>query len=146
MSPCRWLRSQRLHRSLDVILINFVSMKINCTPQSPGPSNLAKPRRSARPRSLRQNSTERLRVGRSRRPAADSVSTYSARSMLLPPREAVTVVNSNYIHAKSICELLHKLAALPLGVPITLVLDNARYCHVAVCFKTLPNGSTAAKY
>lgn len=46
--------------------------------------------------------------------------------------EWVTVTNDTYINADSVCELLRRLAALGLGMPITLVLDNARYqqCHV----------------
>lgn len=36
--------------------------------------------------------------------------------------------------SKEVCELLHKLAALPLDVPITLFLDNARYqkCRLVI--------------
>jgi transposase len=41
--------------------------------------------------------------------------------------ELVTVTNDTYINVASVCELLRRLAALELGVPITLVLDNARY-------------------
>lgn len=41
--------------------------------------------------------------------------------------EWVTVTNNTYINADSVCELLRRLAALPGTVPITLVLDNARY-------------------
>jgi transposase len=41
--------------------------------------------------------------------------------------ELVTVTNDTYINAQSVCELLRKIAALGLGVPVTLVLDNARY-------------------
>ncbi len=41
--------------------------------------------------------------------------------------ELVMVSNDTYINAHSVCELLRELAALELGVPITLVLDNARY-------------------
>jgi transposase len=41
--------------------------------------------------------------------------------------ELVTVTNDTYINAESVCELLRTIAALGLGVPITLVLDNARY-------------------
>ena len=41
--------------------------------------------------------------------------------------ELVTVTNDTYINAQSVCELLRAIAALGLGVPITLVLDNARY-------------------
>lgn len=46
--------------------------------------------------------------------------------------ELITVTNDTYINADSVCELLRRLAALPLGCPITLVLDNARYqkCRV----------------
>lgn len=40
--------------------------------------------------------------------------------------------NDSYINADSVCELLRRLAELHLGVPITVVLDNARYqkCHL----------------
>ena len=41
--------------------------------------------------------------------------------------ELVMVTNDSYITATSVCALLHQLAALNLSVPITLVLDNARY-------------------
>jgi transposase len=46
--------------------------------------------------------------------------------------ELITVTNTTYINALSICDLLRQLAALHLAVPITLVLDNARYqkCHL----------------
>lgn len=37
------------------------------------------------------------------------------------------VANDTYITATTVCELLQKLAALNLAIPITLVLDNARY-------------------
>lgn len=46
--------------------------------------------------------------------------------------ELVTVVNDSYINAVCVCELLEKLAALNLGVPITLFLDNARYQKCAL--------------
>lgn len=42
-------------------------------------------------------------------------------------RELVCVTNESYINAQTVCELLRKIAALGLGVPITLVMDNARY-------------------
>jgi transposase len=48
--------------------------------------------------------------------------------------ELITVTNDTYINAESVCELLRKLAALNLGVPITLFLDNARYQKCAVVF------------
>ncbi|MCK7491803.1 MAG: IS630 family transposase [Comamonadaceae bacterium] len=41
--------------------------------------------------------------------------------------ELVMVTNDTYITATTVCELLRQLAAQHLGVPITLVLDNARY-------------------
>lgn len=37
------------------------------------------------------------------------------------------VTNDEYINATSMCELLLKIAELNLGIPITLILDNARY-------------------
>jgi len=37
------------------------------------------------------------------------------------------ITHEAYIKAQSVCELLHKLAGLGLKIPITLVLDNARY-------------------
>ena len=60
--------------------------------------------------------------------------------------ELISVTNDTYITSKEVCELLHKLAALHLGVPITLFLDNARYqkcqlvmttaasLHIELCF------------
>ena len=46
--------------------------------------------------------------------------------------EIILVTNDSYITAIQICELLQKLANLGLSIPITLVLDNARYqkCRV----------------
>jgi transposase len=41
--------------------------------------------------------------------------------------ELITVTNDTSIHADSVCELLRRLVALELGVPITLGLDKARY-------------------
>jgi transposase len=41
--------------------------------------------------------------------------------------EIITVTNETYINSESICELLYKLAALKLSIPITIVCDNARY-------------------
>ena len=46
--------------------------------------------------------------------------------------ELITVTNDTYINAESVCDLLRKLAALNLGVPITLFLDNARYQKCAL--------------
>ena len=41
--------------------------------------------------------------------------------------EVLTVTNQTYITSVQVCEMLTQLAALGLGVPITVVLDNARY-------------------
>jgi len=41
--------------------------------------------------------------------------------------ELVMITNDTYITADSVCELLRRIAKLNLGLPITLVLDNARY-------------------
>jgi hypothetical protein len=41
--------------------------------------------------------------------------------------ELIMVTNHTYVNAQSVCELLHQLAQLHLTVPITLILDNARY-------------------
>jgi transposase len=41
--------------------------------------------------------------------------------------ELVRVTNDSYVNAETVCELLRKVAALGLGVPVTLVMDNARY-------------------
>jgi transposase len=46
--------------------------------------------------------------------------------------ELVTVTNDTYINAESFCELLRKLAAFKLGIPISLILDNARYQKCAL--------------
>ena len=60
--------------------------------------------------------------------------------------ELVTVTNDTYITATEVCALLRQLAALNLGVPVTVVLDNARYqrcaqvvtlaasLHIELCF------------
>ncbi len=41
--------------------------------------------------------------------------------------EIIPIMNETYINSESCCKLLMKIAALNLSVPITLVLDNARY-------------------
>jgi transposase len=41
--------------------------------------------------------------------------------------ELVMVTNDTYITAESVCELLRRIAKLNLSVPITLVMDDARY-------------------
>jgi transposase len=42
-------------------------------------------------------------------------------------QELIRVCNQTYINSHTVCELLHKIAALKLATPITLVLDNAAY-------------------
>jgi transposase len=42
-------------------------------------------------------------------------------------KKLVTVTNGTYINSESVCELLKMLAAQSVGVPISVVLDNARY-------------------
>lgn len=46
--------------------------------------------------------------------------------------EVILVTNDSYITAIQVCELLQKLKELGLSIPITVVLDNARYqkCRV----------------
>ncbi len=48
--------------------------------------------------------------------------------------ELITVTTEKYINAETVCELLHQIAALDLSVPITLILDNARYqkCRLVI--------------
>jgi len=48
--------------------------------------------------------------------------------------ELITVTNESYINAQSVCELLWKIYHVNLGIPITLVLDNARYQKCALVF------------
>ncbi len=42
-------------------------------------------------------------------------------------QELIRVCNQTYINSHTVCELLHKIAALELVTPVTLVLDNAAY-------------------
>jgi transposase len=44
----------------------------------------------------------------------------------------IRVTNQGYINAESVCTLLRSVAGAALGLPITLVLDNARYQKCAV--------------
>ena len=41
--------------------------------------------------------------------------------------QLLTVTNDTYVTATTVCDLLHKIAATGLGIPMTLVMDNARY-------------------
>jgi transposase len=55
--------------------------------------------------------------------------------------ELVLITNDTYINAESVCELLRKIALLNISVPITLVLDNARYqkCELVVALASQLN-------
>ena len=44
----------------------------------------------------------------------------------------IRVTNQGYINAESVCALLRSVASAAVGLPITLVLDNARYQKCAV--------------
>jgi transposase len=46
--------------------------------------------------------------------------------------ELVTVTNETYINAVSVCALLRQLAERAGGLPVSVVLDNARYQHCRV--------------
>lgn len=46
--------------------------------------------------------------------------------------QMITVTNTTYINALSVCELLRKLAAMHVGLPLTVILDNARYQKCAL--------------
>ncbi len=50
--------------------------------------------------------------------------------------ELITVTNDTYITSETVCALLRQLAALHLGVPITIFLDNARYQKCALVMAT----------
>jgi len=42
-------------------------------------------------------------------------------------KEIITVTNETYINSESVCQLLHEIALYNIKVPITIILDNARY-------------------
>jgi transposase len=46
-------------------------------------------------------------------------------------QEVITVTNTEYINAESVCALLHKIKSSVARLPITVVLDNARYQRCA---------------
>jgi transposase len=46
--------------------------------------------------------------------------------------ELVTEINTTYINALSVCALLRKVASKGVRVPVTLVMDNARYQRCAL--------------
>lgn len=49
--------------------------------------------------------------------------------------EIITFTHESYINAESVCELMRKLAASGLGIPITIICDNARYQKCAIVFE-----------
>ena len=67
------------------------------------------------------------------------IRTYSGRkrynvlgALNFATKKMTTVVNDTYITSAEICELLRKLSAEYIGVPICLILDNARYQKCAI--------------
>jgi transposase len=46
--------------------------------------------------------------------------------------ELSTVENLTYIPAKTVCELLRLVAGTPSGIPMSIILDNARYQRCAL--------------
>lgn len=61
-------------------------------------------------------------------PTASGRSRYNVLGALdAVTKELITVCNKTYINAESVCELLLKISTQNLGLPVTLVLDNARY-------------------
>lgn len=49
--------------------------------------------------------------------------------------ELIIITNDTYIKTDSVCELLCSIAHLDINVPITLVLDNARYQKCKIVFE-----------
>ena len=47
-------------------------------------------------------------------------------------KDVITITNTDYINSACVCALLNRIKALELGLPITLVLDNARYQRCAL--------------
>ena len=62
-----------------------------------------------------------------------STATQCLRALNAVTHELITVTTDAYINSQHVCRLLYRLAARNLTVPITVVLDNARYqrCHRA---------------
>jgi transposase len=50
--------------------------------------------------------------------------------------ELITITNDRYITSLEVCQLLHRLAALPIKLPMSVVLDNARYQRCALVLET----------
>jgi len=47
-------------------------------------------------------------------------------------KEIVSVANDTSVTAETVCTLLYRLAAVHVGMPLTLVLDNVRYQRCAL--------------
>ena len=85
----------------------------------------------------RQNATDRHHNARKVRKTYTFRRTGRWRYNVLGAFDAVThrlirVTNDGYINAESVCTLLRSVAEAAVGLPITLVLDNARYQKCAV--------------
>ena len=50
--------------------------------------------------------------------------------------ELVTMTNDSSINSHEVCQLLYKLSALNLTMPISVVQDNARYQRCALVMDT----------
>lgn len=48
--------------------------------------------------------------------------------------ELIMVTNDSYINASSVCDLLRRIAGRGFSVPVTIILDNARYqrCQIVM--------------
>ena len=55
--------------------------------------------------------------------------------------ELVLITNDTYSNAESVCALLRRIALLNIRLPITLVLDNARYqkCKIVIALASQLN-------
>jgi transposase len=42
-------------------------------------------------------------------------------------KEMITIVNETYINAQCVCDLMEEIAKRNIGIPIKLVMDNAKY-------------------
>lgn len=69
--------------------------------------------------------------------AASGRQRYNVRGALnAVTHELVTEVNTTYITATSVCALLQKIASRGVSVPVTVVMDNARYQRCALVTDT----------
>ena len=42
-------------------------------------------------------------------------------------KEIITIVNETYINSQSVCDLMEEIAKRNIGIPIKLIMDNAKY-------------------